>query len=67
MASLVLNSYEVEINFDTAIALMDDEIRETIHADLAPCTDQEFFTAYAAAHLARYGEAWELDKANPNY
>ena len=38
---------------------------EQLHEDLAPCTDQEFFTAYEKAHAAKYGEEWELSKANP--
>ena len=45
--------------------MMDDEIRERLHCDLAPCSMQEFFTAYAEAHEEKFGEQWELDKANP--
>lgn len=63
----VFNEYEVEIYFDVAIAMMDDEIREDLHAELAPCTDQEFFDAYAKAHAEKFGEEWELSKANPVY
>lgn len=47
------------------VNMMDDELREEVHRDLAPCTEQEFFSAYAAAHLSRFGEQWELDKKNP--
>ena len=28
--------------FDAAVMLMDDEIREAIHAEIAPCTEEEF-------------------------
>lgn len=63
----VINSYNVEINYDAAVNLMDDETREAVHADVAPCTEQEFFNAYAAAHLAKFGNVWELDTANPQY
>lgn len=63
----VINSYGAAINYDAAVNLMDDETRETVHADIAPCTAQEFFDAYAAAHLAKFGEVWELDTANPQY
>lgn len=35
--------------------------------ELAPCTEQEFFTAYEKAHEAKFGEAWELSKPNPCY
>lgn len=44
---------------------MDEEIREEVAADLAPCTEQEFFTEYAKRHAEKYGEEWELDKSNP--
>lgn len=63
----VTNAFGVEIEFAAALALMDDEIREEIHRDLAPCTEQEFFDAYASAHEDRFGEEWELVKRNPCY
>lgn len=43
----VINKYGVKIDYDAAVDLMDDDIRETLAAELAPCTDQEFFTATA--------------------
>ena len=44
---------------------MDDEICEELHNLLAPCSDQEFFSAYEKAHEKKYGEEWELSKENP--
>lgn len=64
---MVINQEGAEIDFDAAVALMDDEIREQIHDELAPCTEQEFFSAYEKAHAAKYGEEWELSKGNPVY
>lgn len=61
----IINMNGIEINFDAAVSLMDDEIREAIHDELAPCTEQAFFSAYERAHAEKYGEAWELSKANP--
>lgn len=61
----VINKSGTQINYDAAVQLMDDEIREELHAQLAPCTDQEFFTAYEAAHEEKFGEEWELSKENP--
>lgn len=46
---------------------MDDDLREELNADLAPCTEQEFFEAYAKAHEAKFGDEWELAKENPCY
>lgn len=42
-------------NYGAAVALMDDEIREKIHMDLAPCTEEEFLTAYMEEHEKKYG------------
>lgn len=64
---IVRNENGVSIDFNAAVSLMDDEIREAIHADLAPCTEQEFFTAYEKAYTDKYGEAWELSKSNPQW
>lgn len=61
----VTNSYGVLIRYDIAVNLMDDDIREELHAELAPCTDQEFFDAYSKAHAERFGEEWIPDTRNP--
>lgn len=61
----VINKSGTQINYDAAVQLMDDKIREELHAELAPCTEQEFFTAYEVAHTDKYGEEWELSKENP--
>lgn len=50
------DSYGREIDYDAAVNLMDDELREEIAAEIAPCTDQEFIEAYARAHEERFGE-----------
>lgn len=63
----VKNFYGVGIGFGAAVNLMDDDLREEIHADLAPCTEQEFFDEYAKRHEAKFGESWELAKENPCY
>lgn len=38
------------------VALMDDELREQVHAELAPCSKQEFLTRYKELHFEKYGE-----------
>ena len=63
----VINMNGTEINYEAAVMLMDDEIRESLHFELAPCTEQEFFNAYEKAHAEKYGEEWELSKENPCY
>ena len=35
-----------EMDWDVIVSMMDDEIREAVHADMAPCTEEEFLTEY---------------------
>ena len=62
----VINANGKEINFEAAVNLMDDEIREALASDGFD-SEQEFFTAYEKAHEEKYGEVWELSKPNPQY
>lgn len=61
----VKNDYGIEFDFDFAVSMMDDEIREKLHNEIAPCSEQEFFDAYAAEHEKVFCEEWELAKKNP--
>lgn len=63
----VININGTEIDYDAAVALMDDELCEELNGELAPCTEQEFLSTYEAAHAAKFGEEWELSKENPCY
>lgn len=49
-----------QVDFEAAVNLMDDEIREALHAELAPCTEQEFFDAYCKAHEGKYCEEFAI-------
>ena len=40
--------------------LADDELREELNRELAPCTEQEFFEAYEKAHEEKFGEAFQI-------
>ena len=59
MADVMLNGEMV--NFDVAVILMDDDIREEVHREMAPCSEQEFMDAYAKAHHEKYGETFEIN------
>jgi hypothetical protein len=37
---------EISPLWDALVALMDDDTRELVAADAAPCTEQEFLAAY---------------------
>lgn len=58
----MMNAKEIIENgmYDAAVNLMDDEIREELHAEMSPCTDEEFLEAYMKAHKEKYGEAFEI-------
>ena len=62
---LVENRNNYKLTFESVVTLMDGEIREQLNRELAPCTDQEFFSAYEKAHEEKFGEIWELSKSNP--
>lgn len=53
---VTLNGYEYD--FDAIVNMMDDDIREGIHADGVE-DPQQFVDEYAKAHEAMYGETFE--------
>ena len=67
MRKTVVNEYGVNIDYDFAVSMMDDDLREEIHGELAPCTDQRFFDEYVKRHEQKFNEVWELAKENPCY
>lgn len=60
MADMVRDENGDEVRFSSVVPFMDDEIRERLHEELSPCSNQTFFDAYLEAHLEKYGEdfAW---------
>lgn len=58
MVKVMLND-EV-VYFESCVALMDDEIREELHRELAPCTEQEFLDAYIKRHHEKYNEDFTI-------
>lgn len=63
--SKVTNEYGYEMDFESAVNMMDADVREQVHRDIAPCTDQEFFDAYCKAHEEAFGEPFFLTEPNP--
>lgn len=41
--SVVIDRDGRPVSYEAAVNLMDDELRELLHANLAPCSEQEFF------------------------
>lgn len=58
----VVNREGIRIPFETCVQQMDDMIREYVHRKLYPCTDQEFFDAYAKVYYSLLGERWIMEK-----
>ena len=46
--------------YEAAVNLMDDEIREELHNEMAPCTDLEFLETYMERHEEKYGTEFEI-------
>lgn len=46
--------------YEAAVELMDDDIREQIHRELAPCTDLEFLETYIERHREKFGEEFTI-------
>ena len=63
----VKNYWDNQINYDAAVEMMDDEIREELAYEIAPCTDQEFFDAYCELHKKKFREEFCLNEENPIY
>lgn len=61
----VYNQHGTEMEFNQAVNYMDQEIREKVHRDYAPCEESTFFSAYEKYHEIYLGEEWELSKKNP--
>lgn len=62
----VVNKNGATIDFEAALMLMDIDIMRWLeYAELE--SDQDYFAAYEEEYLKKYGEEWELSKANPIY
>lgn len=42
--------------WDALVNLMDDDLREQVHREIAPCTNAEFLKRYAELHKQKYNE-----------
>ena len=43
-------------SWDAVVNLMDEEISNTVHSELAPCTEAEFFARYEQLDGGRLGD-----------
>jgi hypothetical protein len=61
----IINENGHEIDYDAAVNLMDDDLREEVHSEIAPCSEADFFRAYCERHRQMHGEEFEPNKRNP--
>jgi len=48
-------------NIDDIAIYMDNDIREKLHAELAPCEPQKFVDRYAEEHKEKFGETFAIN------
>jgi hypothetical protein len=59
----IRNFNDCEIDFDAAVNLMDNRLREELHDAVAgtDTTEQEFYDMYCEAHRKRFGKGFEVN------
>jgi hypothetical protein len=65
----VINQYGIELFFEAVVELMDDDVREAVHASLEDGTTiQKFFDLYCDAHEEKFGGEFFLNASeNPSW
>ena len=61
----VENEAGVRFEWNQAKKLMEKEICEQLDKKIMPCTEQEYFNAYAEAYEEKYEEEWSLAQVHP--
>lgn len=51
---------EFLVNWDVTVNMMDEDLREEVHADLAPCSKESFMKEYLRRHYRKFGEDFSL-------
>ena len=59
MTKIILNNQKFDL--DAIAALMDDELRETLHSEKNWQSEQEFLDAYCKAHAQKFGEDFTIN------
>lgn len=60
----IKNKYGQELNFDVVTNYMDNDIREYLHTELAPCSPQYFYNIYCKMHKQIHGEEFFTEGEN---
>ena len=60
----IKNKHGQELDFEVVTNYMDDNLREFLHGELAPCSPQYFYDSYVWLHLLEFGEEFLTEKEN---
>jgi hypothetical protein len=56
--AMIYDTAGQSVDYAFAVSLMDDELREQVHDEMAPCTEQEFFDRYCELHEKQFNESF---------
>lgn len=51
-----LSDQDIDRVYSACESLMDHDIRESLHGDIAPCSNREFLAAYCREHKRKFGD-----------
>ena len=51
----------LKLGMDVLMNHMDDDLREQVHRELAPCTDKEFLVRYMELHREKFDEEFDVN------
>ena len=55
----IKNKHGQELDYEDVVEYMDDDIREYLHHQLAPCSAQHFYNEYCKMHKEIYNEDFD--------
>ena len=62
---LIKNEHGVAIHFEKAFAMMDTDIRESVHKEFDPCSEAAFFSEYCRRHRKRFHKEFGPNTPDP--
>jgi len=61
----IVTSHNHHFDLEDLVHLMDNDLREEVHSDTAPCEPQQFYDAHTSAHFKKFNNCWEPNNHNP--
>lgn len=63
---MIKNEHGVAIHYEKAVALMDNDIRESVRKELDPCSEDAFFSEYCKRHRRRFHKEFGPNTPDPS-